>query len=182
MEASAWILPENVGNEQPVAVLPSHRYNSRPHVIIDFFIHVQVPPNARIQPNDACARHPSGYIPSLFRVIHPHRHYCRSVSVFPSFTILVYFIPGIYSPPKRVAAFFIPFPVFQKLKRADEQQETRRVMEARLQNRSTFETMRFGQCTIVSGSDVAGRNSPSQGNPRDVRKPTSHFTGTGRIR
>lgn len=180
VELSSWILSENVGNEQSVALLPLGGHASGSHVIIVIFIHIQVPPDACIEPDDACACHSLRHHPSLFRLFHSHRHCCRVMSAFLSIPIVVYYIPGLYNPPKRVAAFFIPFPVFQKLKRADEQQEIHRTMETKLQVHSTFETIRFRWIDAVRCSDVAGQASPLQENPRNAQKKTSHFAGTGR--
>lgn len=59
-------------------------------------------------------------------------------------SILVNFIPVIYKPSKRVAAFFIPFPIFKRLQAFDKETEVKRAMEEQTNRRfSNFETMEF---------------------------------------
>lgn len=103
-----------------------------------------------------------------------------SVSSIPVVIIalLFNFIPVIYKPSKRVAAFFIPFPIFKRLQAFDKETEMKRAMEEQTNRRfSNFETMDhiLGQ----QDSNIVGQQigQQSQFPTEDTQK--SRFKGTG---
>ena len=105
-----------------------------------------------------------------------------SVSSIPVVLIalLFNFIPAIYKPSKRVAAFFIPFPVFKRLQARDKEEETKRVMEEQTARRfANFETIdqirgeQIGQQSLLPGETT----QTSQFKKENTQ--TSRFKGTG---
>ena len=110
---------------------------------------------------------------------------------FDSF-IVVNFIPAIYKPSKRVAAFFIPFPVFKRLQARDKEEETKRVMEEQTARRfANFETSELVLDETLMNSQIRGEQIGQQSllpgettqtsQFKKENTQTSRFKGTGRL-